>query len=102
VLLYDTGVYAVGAKSERVSRIRDPAEVRNINAFQILNALDNVYFRDASMVGPLLSQIEKLAPKRKVKRNITVQTEPVPKGDGTSDIIHQYERLIPLGSRWQA
>jgi hypothetical protein len=71
--------------------------VRNINAFQIVNALENIYFCGASMAGPLISQIEQLAAKRKMKRIITVQTEEVPAGDDeTSEIIHQYEPLIPL------
>ncbi len=97
VLLYDTRVYAVGMKKHRrASQIVDVSEVRSFNAFQIVVASENLYFRDATMGSRLLAQIEQLASKRRIKRNITVQSEAVAKGDGTSELIHQYERIIPL------
>jgi len=97
VLLYDTKVYAAGAKDDRgASRIVDVADIRNLNAFQIVTARENVYFRNDAMVGPLLAQIERLASRRRRKRHITVQTRRVANGDGTSELIHQFERMLPL------
>jgi hypothetical protein len=97
VLLYDTKVYAVGAKHDRgASRIVDVADIRNLNAFQIVTARENVYFRNDAMVGPLLAQIERLESRRRRKRHITVQTSPVANGDGTSELVHQFERTLPL------
>jgi Protein of unknown function (DUF4238) len=97
VLLYDIKVYAAGAKHDRgVSRIADVAEIRNLNAFQIVTARENIYFRNDAMVGLLLAQIERLDSRRRRKRHITVQTRPVANGDGTSELIHQFERMLPL------
>jgi hypothetical protein len=97
IFLYDTRIYAVGMKHERsASRIRDISEIRTLNSFQIVVARENIYFRNDSMVGSLLAQTERLASKRRRKRHITVQTKPVAKGDGTSELIHQFERMPPL------
>jgi hypothetical protein len=97
VLLYDTKVYAAGRKREcGSSRIGDVADIRNLNAFQIMIASENIYFCNEAMVGPLLDQIERLDSRRRRKRHITVQTKPVANGDGTSELIHQFERMLPL------
>jgi hypothetical protein len=97
VLLYDAKVYAVGAKHDRgASRIDDVADIRNLNAFQIATARENIYFRNDAMVEPLRAQIERLDSRRRRKRHITVQTGPVANGDGTSELIHQFERMLPL------
>jgi hypothetical protein len=96
LLLYDAQVYALDTKHGcRTSRIVDVAEIRTINAFQIVTARENIYFRDAAMAAPLLAQIERLASRRN-KRNITVQSLPVADCDGTSELIHQFERMVPL------
>jgi len=95
VLLYDTKIYAAGAKHDRgASRIVDVAEIKNLNAFQIVIARENIYFRNDAMVGPLLAQIERLDSRRRHKRHMTVQTRPVANGDGTSELIHQFERML--------
>ncbi|MGH6848461.1 MAG: DUF4238 domain-containing protein [Methylocella sp.] len=97
VLLYDAKDYSVGAKHDRsTSRIVDVAEIRNLNAFQILTARENIYFSNDAMVGPLLAQIERLDFRRRCKRHITVQTRPIADGDRTSELIHQFERMLPL------
>lgn len=97
VLFYDTKVYAVGTRHERsASRIVDVEDVRNLNAFQIVAARENIYFRNAAMAGPLLVQMKQLDSQRRRKRQITVQTKPVVDGDGTSEIIHQFERMLAL------
>jgi hypothetical protein len=97
MLLYDTKVYAAGAKHDRgASLIVDVADIRNFNAFQILAARENIYFRNDAMVGPLLTQIEQLESRRRRKRHITVQTRSVAHGDGTNELIHQFERTLPL------
>jgi hypothetical protein len=97
VLLYDTNVYAVGAKHDRsASRIEDVADIRNLNAFQIATARENIYFRNDAIVELLRAQIERLDSRRRRKRHITIQTGPVANGDGTSELIHQFERMLPL------
>jgi hypothetical protein len=96
-LLYDATVYALDTKhGRRTSRIVDVGEIRTINAFQIVTARENIYFRDAAMADPLLAQIERLASRRHRKRNVTVQSHPVADGDGTTELIHQFERMVPL------
>jgi Protein of unknown function (DUF4238) len=97
LLLYDAKVYAIETNDgRRSSRIIDVAEIRNINSFQIVTARENIYFRDAAMAAPLLAQIERLAPRRRSRRNITIQTRPVANGDGASELVHQFERMVPL------
>jgi Protein of unknown function (DUF4238) len=97
VLLYDTKVYAVGAKHDRgASRIDDVADIRNLNAFQIATARENIYFRNVAMDELLRAQIERLDSRRRRKRHITVHTGPIANGDGTSELIHQFERMLPL------
>src|SRR5207244_1095422 len=66
------------------------------NSFQIVTARENIYFRDAAMAAPLLAQIERLAPRRRSRRNITIQTHPVANGDGASELVHQFERMVSL------
>jgi Protein of unknown function (DUF4238) len=97
IFFYDKKVYAASAKDEhRTSRIVNAAEIRNLNAFQIVTARENIYFRSETMVGILLAQIQQLDSRRKLKRQITVQTSPVARGDATSELMHQFERMLPL------
>jgi hypothetical protein len=96
IFLYDTSIYTVGAgRKQNVKKLTSLAEVKNINAFQILNAESNIYFLDEAMKNVVIRSVEQLSEKRKIKRNILVQTEMVD-DDGMSAIIHQYERIIPL------
>jgi hypothetical protein len=97
IYFYDRKVYTAGEKGVNgTSRIVDLAEIRNLNAFQIMTARENIYFRSEAMVGTLLAQIEQLYSRRKLKRHITVQSSPVAQADGTSELIHQFERMLPL------
>jgi hypothetical protein len=97
LLLYDSKVYAVDTGNGcRTSGILDVTEIDTLNGFQILTARENIYFRDPAMAAPLLAQVEQLASRRRNKRNITVQSHPAADGDGTSELIHQFERMVPL------
>ena len=59
-------------------------------------ARENIYFRSEAMADTLLAQIEQLDSGRKLKRHITIQSSPVALADGTSELIHQFERMLPL------
>jgi len=96
ILLYDTEVYAVGDKyGVRASGITSIKDIRTLNQLQILSARENIYFGNCAMAGSLLDQVQQLAPRLRRKRQITVQSKPVPNGEGTSELIHQFERLLP-------
>jgi hypothetical protein len=97
LLLYDTKIYALDTKhGRRTSSIVDVAEIRTMNAFQIVTARENIYFHDAGMAALLLDQLRRLASRRRRKRNITVQSHPIAADDGTSELVHQFECMVPL------
>lgn len=96
VLLYDSAVYSVGDKhASRTSRISNIKEIDALNELQILTARENIYFANEAMASSLLTRVGQLASRRERKRQITVQSDPVPNGEGTRELIHQFERLLP-------
>lgn len=103
LLFYDGEVYGSGARGNcNSSKISNISEVREFNAFQILGARENIYFSNAAMADPLFVQINRLKNQRQFKRHITVQTNPIASGSGTSEVVHQFERMIPLKFRQSA
>ena len=97
ILLYDAAIYAVGTNRNRnILNISNRNEVNIINDFQMLNANYNIYFCQPNMSGNLINRIEQLKTKRNIKRNMLIQTERVSKEDGQSEIVHIYERILPL------
>lgn len=100
LLLYDSQVYALGGRRGRgTTRIVDVDDVKNLNAFQIVSARENVYFSGESMAKKLLLQVEQLNTVRQCKRIITVETESVSNEEGERSLLHQFERMAPLKFR---
>lgn len=99
VLLFDGGVYKVGAshRGRDVTHIRDVRDVDQFNLLQMLNAQENVYLKDSGIDPNLEKEYRQLASKRPATRMRIVETEHVKIDDGRlSSLVHHYEPLLPL------
>lgn len=94
IFLYDSGVYAVGgALTSRITSIKD---IEALNELQILAARENIYFGNREMADSLLVQVKRLASQLRRKRQVTSLSTRIPNGEGTSELVHQHERLLPI------
>lgn len=99
ILLFDNEIYSCrdAEKGETVTNLNSEPDVALINALQILNAAENVYFStDAS---PTVSEKEcrGRAIERQKSRYVFVETERITLDDGReSSLTHQYELPLPV------
>ena len=96
--LYDAAVYKVGSKKSDCCEIGDTAEVRKFNELQILNALENVYYRDEATSESIKDQARELGPRRRTAL-VTLEETPMPAEPDASllsmEIVGLKARLRP-------
>jgi hypothetical protein len=96
LILYDPTIYRIPAKDGAGhSTLTKLADVKSLNALQILNANRSIYFCDETQSDILLWQVGQLARKRSRKRNVLVQSERVGPGDRPGELVYQYELMLP-------
>jgi hypothetical protein len=97
LLMYDADVYKVGRnRGVSVTPIETAAEVRNLNAFQYLNANHNVYFKAIATHDTVMAQFDRVAKLRDGKRVAFVRTERVEKPDGnSSELLVSHQLTLP-------
>ncbi len=105
LLMFDPAIYKVGAahKGSHVTNLLRAEEIDQFNAFQILNAEHNVYFKNGDASFRAASQCQRLLSVRPKGRWKFVETESMPKSDGgTGAILHSFEPLLPIRLRVEA
>jgi hypothetical protein len=99
VLLFDGGVYKVGASHRgcQVTHISDVRDVDQFNLLQILNAQENIYLKVHESDHEFERECRLLASKRPATRMKIVETDylEVDK-DHLSSLVHHYEPLLPM------
>lgn len=99
LLLYDRDVYKVGRSDHGiyVTNVRSEREIAQLNALQILNAHENVYFMEGGEHGNVEAHCVDMSRRRPKARMVFVETESIPDNatGGESALVHQYEPLLP-------
>jgi hypothetical protein len=97
LMMFDGQVYGVGTNHSRdASAISHSLDAQALNSLQILAADKNVYFQSQEMAEQVREHVRRLQPLRAQKRLITVTAERKAPQPDTSEIIHQFERLLPV------
>lgn len=99
LLFYDNDVYRVGRlnRANRETALVRCDQVRQLNRLQILNAHKNVYYRLGNAAAELANHCAADAELRPHGRTSFVETEEVEEPDGgSSEILHFYERMLPI------
>lgn len=98
LMLYDPAIYKVGGRRNQFSSsLSNTDDITHLNALQILNSVDNIYFADADEAATLLELTKKISPNRPKRRVTFVESESDPMPDGsTESLIHFYPALL----RW--
>lgn len=97
ILLFDGSVYKVGDchRGRDSSLIEEVSDADQFNLFQMLNAHNNVYLKDAGC--RLERWCKEAAKKRPSTRMKIVETEHVEiEGGKLSSLVHHYEPLLPI------
>ena len=101
LLLSDRDVYKVGRADQGipVTNVSSRSDIAQLNALQILNAHENVYYRREGANNQIEMQCVGLLKARPRTRVVFIETEslPDPVDGGESALLHQYEPLLP----WQ-
>lgn len=99
LLLFDPDVYRVPRADHglNATRISSEPDIAQLNALQVLNAHQNVYFEDDDL-RTAEGQCADMLRQRPKARMVFVETESVPDQatGGESALLHQYEPLLPL------
>lgn len=99
LVLSDRDVYRVGRADHGigVTTISAESDIAQLNALQILNAHENVYYRGSGANDRIETQCVGLLKDRPRSRMVFVETESVPDSvdGGESALLHQYEPLLP-------
>jgi hypothetical protein len=84
VLLYDANVYMVaGFAHERRSVFISESDARELNALEVLNARENVYFHDASLIDRVTALVEGVREirSRQARTRAEIRIRELPDGD---------------------
>jgi hypothetical protein len=99
MLAFDPICYRVGHPGRKVIQINRKEDVELINALQILNANQCVYFRDEVDEPLFRNLLFKFRPKRPNPRDL-IETHEVTKGDQKESFIIFHAPTIPLPGIW--
>ena len=64
ICLYDSVIYKIGNKRDLITILKDPKEVENLNGFQWLQSLDNIYFYAEEDKNKIIVYSDKYLPHR--------------------------------------
>jgi hypothetical protein len=95
IVLFDPMVYKVGRshRGEQATAVSLVADAEQLNALQMLNAHQNVYFAGGDAVPQCLA----FGPRRPKTRHAFVETDEVPNAEGgTSSLVHTFSPLLPI------
>lgn len=98
LMLYDSLVYRIGEArhGNPVTEINREADVASLNALQVLNSHENVYFRGTDQPRATEQQCRAWTSRRPKQKMVFVETERVPEEDGrSSSLLHSFEPLLP-------
>jgi hypothetical protein len=90
VMMFDAGVYRVGAKSSDVIVCEDPSDMEVLNGLQVLSAGRSVLFSDARDEPRIARLVERYAPHRVSKGVHTEVFERV--DDPSHGLTHSFQR----------
>jgi hypothetical protein len=97
VLLYDPEYYRVGGRDSKVVHLSNPADTRLLNALQVLNCGNNIFFADANQEAEVRSLCREFA-NRRLDSKLTSSEEKLSVGDITErfDMIWMRSRDFPF------
>jgi uncharacterized protein YggL (DUF469 family) len=87
LLFYDEKIYKVGARKQRFADVVIDNDVRQFNDLQWLNALENIYFNDASLRPEILRGASKNIKKRYTKKVNINEYQRETKANGMQSIL---------------
>lgn len=97
LLFYDRRVYRVGTTRKSTVSLLSRSEVAQINALQVANATEKLYFEHKESAADIQRLVEMYSNVRNYERYAAILTEAVPDGSGhMSQIMHNFERMCPL------
>jgi Protein of unknown function (DUF4238) len=96
ILYYDRDVYGVGRRNSISITVKNPVDVRQLNAIQFLNAAENIYYDDRRNNHYQLSKEFQAirGRRRRQKMNVVSQLDSQIKIDETKDLIGFYREDV--------
>jgi hypothetical protein len=94
LMAYDSGVYKIGGRRQRVAISVTKEDVDVLNGLQLISASENVYFSDAAVVPRLRAQLNRARKFRPFGTPRIVVA--VSDHDPRSELVHQYTQMPQL------
>jgi len=94
LLFYDERIYKVGARKQRFADVTIDNDVKQFNDLQWLNALENIYFNDASLQPEIQRGASKNIRKRYTKKVHINEYQGETKVDGMQSILLHIPNLL--------